>query len=156
MRNIVLNCKVPLAFLRHVLRHAWSVHVQVGEEHAIQKDLFVYIRFHSRNIYSNWWPIIKFPNIYTQFYRLQHSCGKVMFSQASVFLFMGGWVCVYPSMHWDRHLPPTATAADGMHPTGMHSCSLEVKMVEILTYLNWKWIGESQNPVLFLHRDVML
>ena len=29
----------------------------------------------------------------------------------------------YPSMHWGRHpLPPTTTAADGTHPTGMHSC----------------------------------
>ena len=30
----------------------------------------------------------------------------------------------YPSMHWGRHPPPgqTATAADGTHPTGMHSC----------------------------------
>ena len=37
------------------------------------------------------------------------------------------WFCsqgegeVYPSMHWVRP-PPTATAADGTHPTGMHSC----------------------------------
>ena len=33
----------------------------------------------------------------------------------------GGW---YPSMHWGS-LPPgeTATAADGTHPTGMHSCN---------------------------------
>ena len=49
---------------------------------------------------------------------------------------------VYPSMHWSRHpprktlpwqtppcpvhagihIPPTAIAADGTHPTGMHSC----------------------------------
>ena len=30
---------------------------------------------------------------------------------------------VYPSMHWGKHPPQqTATAADGMHPTGMHSC----------------------------------
>ena len=32
-------------------------------------------------------------------------------------------VGVYPSMHWGRPLPiPTATAAGGTHPTGMHSC----------------------------------
>ena len=40
-----------------------------------------------------------------------------MFSQASVILFMGGhtWrgACVAGE---------TATAADGTHPTGMHSC----------------------------------
>ena len=36
---------------------------------------------------------------------------------------------VYPSMHWGRHPDPgrhppspTDTAADGTHPTGMHSC----------------------------------
>ena len=33
---------------------------------------------------------------------------------------------MYPSMHWGRQppgqTPPTATAADGTHPTGMHSC----------------------------------
>ena len=34
------------------------------------------------------------------FYRPQCSCGKVIFSQASVILSTGG---VYPSMHWGRH-----------------------------------------------------
>ena len=59
--------------------------------------------------------------------RPQRSCGKVMFSQASVILFT--WRGVYPSVHWGRHpradTPPTATAADGTHPTGMHSCLLK-------------------------------
>ena len=32
----------------------------------------------------------------------------------------GGW---YPSMHWGRHPGETATAVDGTHPTGMHSCN---------------------------------
>ena len=36
-------------------------------------------------------------------YRPQRGCGKVMFSQS-----------------WNTHM---ATAADGTHPTGMHSCS---------------------------------
>ena len=57
-----------------------------------------------------------------------------MFSQASVILFTGGGGG-YPSMDWGRHPtlgrhprtdtaspPPTATAVDGTHPTGMHSC----------------------------------
>ena len=84
-------------------------------------------------------------------YHPQRSCGKVIFSQASVILSSGG---VYSSMHWGRHPPPrqtprwadtspcpvhagihtpftvhagihphpAATAADGTHPTGMHSC----------------------------------
>ena len=66
-------------------------------------------------------------------YHPQSSCGKVMFSQAFVILFME----VYPSMHWGRTPPwadnplgrqhpvrhlPTANAADSTHPTGMHSC----------------------------------
>ena len=37
------------------------------------------------------------------YYRPQHSCGKVMFSHASVILFVGEGV--YPSMHWGRHPP---------------------------------------------------
>ena len=46
-----------------------------------------------------------------------------LFSQASVILFTGGGV--YPSMHWGKYpTPPTATAADVTHPTGMHSCFL--------------------------------
>ena len=92
-------------------------------------------------------------------YCLQHSCGKVMFSQVSVILFTGA-MCIPECTGGDtpradtpppgRHLPPdtpsgqtppwqtplppadtpwqtptlspTATAADGTHPTGMHSC----------------------------------
>ena len=45
-------------------------------------------------------------------YRPQRSCGKVMFSQASVIMFTGGG-CM-PSMHWGRHPP-------GRHPLGRHS-----------------------------------
>ena len=41
------------------------------------------------------------------YYRPQRSCGKVMFSQASVILFTGEGV--YPSMHWGRHPPWTDT-----------------------------------------------
>ena len=64
-------------------------------------------------------------------YRPQRSCGKVMFSQASVILFAGGCLEDTPL---GRHphgqptpngqTPPqqTATAADGTHPTGVHSC----------------------------------
>ena len=42
------------------------------------------------------------------------SCGKVMFSQA----------CIIPSVHMGGGCVAgeTATAADGTHPTGMHSC----------------------------------
>ena len=75
------------------------------------------------------------------YYHLQHSCSKVMFSQASVILFTG--VCVSqhalgqtppaqcmlgytpPTQCMLRYTPPppVATAVGGMHPTGMHSCS---------------------------------
>ena len=34
---------------------------------------------------------------------------------------MGGWGCVWSGGSWWRHLPETATAAGGTHPTGMHS-----------------------------------
>ena len=51
-------------------------------------------------------------------YRPQCSCGKVMFSQASVILFTGRAATPPP--------PETATAADGTHPTGMYSCFLLV------------------------------
>ena len=100
-------------------------------------------------------------------YHLQHSCGKVMFSQASVILFTP-WADIpldkhppadtlwadppptrqtvplgrHPRKDTHRQTPPrpdtpwagqapswentspqqTATAVDGTHPTGMHSC----------------------------------
>ena len=83
--------------------------------------------------------------IHCHHYRPQRSCGKVIFSQVSVSHPVDRG-CVYPSMHWGRHPPrrhlprqtprpgqtspwadtlleQTATAADGAHPTGMHSCS---------------------------------
>ena len=67
------------------------------------------------------------------------SCGKVMFSQASVILSTGGCLADTPLGRQapppgqtspppgrhppGRHLPQeTANAADGTHPTGMHSC----------------------------------
>ena len=77
------------------------------------------------------------------YYRPQRSCGKVMFPQACVKNSVHGGRGVsqhalgqmppLPSACWERltpwadTLPPpqtlTATAADGTHPTGMHSCS---------------------------------
>ena len=46
----------------------------------------------------------------------KRSCGKVMFLHLSVILFTGGRCTSL------RHPPPeTTTAADGTHPTGMHS-----------------------------------
>ena len=49
-------------------------------------------------------------------YRPQRSCGKVMFSQASVILFRGGGVRA-------THAPaPGHARAGGTHPTGMQSC----------------------------------
>ena len=80
-------------------------------------------------------------------YRPQRSCGKVMFLHLSCHSVQG--VC--PSACWDTHPPAQcmlgytplcpvhagidmATAADGMHPTGMHSCfsctSLILKRLE--------------------------
>ena len=50
-------------------------------------------------------------------YRPQQSCGKVIFSQA----------CVKNSVHGEGGCLPQCmlvTAADGTHPTGMHSCHI--------------------------------
>ena len=60
----------------------------------------------------------------------KQSCGKVMFSQASVKNYVhGGEVSTPPGRHPPEQTPPvqippqqTAAAADGTHPTGMHSC----------------------------------
>ena len=78
------------------------------------------------------------------YYRPQRSCGKIMFLHLSVILFTGGPDTPLgrnplgrqaPGRHpLGRHLPQadtplgrhpqeTTTAADGTHPTGMHSCS---------------------------------
>ena len=86
------------------------------------------------------------------YYRQQHSCGKVMFLHLSGILSTGGcpppsvdtpWADTpsgqtppqteptrqtltlgrHPSLGRHRTPPPkTATAVDGTHPTGMHSC----------------------------------
>ena len=60
------------------------------------------------------------------YYRPQRSWGKVIFSQASVILLMGGGVCSggvpAPGGVPGGDPPGTATAAGGTHPTGMHSC----------------------------------
>ena len=61
--------------------------------------------------------LCKFVDVYN--YRPQRSCGKVMFSQASVVLFTG--------KVWQT------TAADGTHPTGMHSC-----------FINFKYTGSHE------------
>ena len=60
-------------------------------------------------------------------YRLQRSCGKVMFSQASVILAgrhpPGRQLPNRADTPLGRHPPQqTATAADGTQPTAMHSC----------------------------------
>ena len=43
-----------------------------------------------------------------------------MFLHLSVILFTGG--CVWADTPYLDTPPETATAADGTHPTGMHSC----------------------------------
>ena len=85
----------------------------------------------------------------TQCYcRPERSCGKVIFLHLSVILFTGGvWQTLPPGSHCpqadtplgrhpqlntplDRHTLKTATAADGKHPTGMHS-SLFQKFISV-------------------------
>ena len=55
------------------------------------------------------------------------TCGKVMFSQVSI-CPRGG--CAPPGRQTSppgRHTQQTAAAADGTHPTGMHSCFISCK-----------------------------
>ena len=90
-------------------------------------------------------------------YRPQRSCGKVMFSQASVILSRGCLADTHPSGQTPpRQTPPqhTAIAADGTHHTGMHSCHFCVHFpshwmnLYIIQYFNenpinkcwWRWI----------------
>ena len=60
---------------------------------------------------------------YFDYYGPQHSCGKVMFSQSSVILFMGacmvGGMCGRGDMRGRGACVAgeTATVADGTHPT---------------------------------------
>ena len=67
--------------------------------------------------------------IICNYYRSHRSCSKVIFSQACVKSCVNrGWVSA--SVHARIHTPwadtppcqQTDTAADGTHPTGMHSC----------------------------------
>ena len=80
-------------------------------------------------------PYLKYQQQQVHIYRPQRSCSKVIFSQACVknSVHGGGGLpqCMLGYTPLDRppmgrHTPPqqTATAADGTHPTGMHSCTL--------------------------------
>ena len=86
----------------------------------------------------------------TYIYRPQRSCGKVMFSQASVILSTGDVAETPLGRHPPgRHPlcpvhaginsppPPMATAVDGTHPTGMHSCS--ASLCRKLHEYEWNW-----------------
>ena len=66
----------------------------------------------------------------------KRSCGKVMFLHLSLILFTGGEV----------YTPWVATAADGTHPTGMHSCSFGVDFCRN-NYLNT--IKEHRSPIFW-------
>ena len=68
--------------------------------------------------------------------RPQRSCGKFMFLHPSVILFTGGvllqvdtplWADTSPWEQADTPPQDTATAADGTHPTGMHSCTMQIR-----------------------------
>ena len=69
-------------------------------------------------------------------YRPQHSYGKVMFLHMSVILSTGGCVSEHalgqapPGQTSRADTPQIATAADGTHPTGMHSCWTWIQSLE--------------------------
>ena len=62
-------------------------------------------------------------NGYVAYYRPQRSCGKVIFSQASVILSTGGVCQTPPGRHpLCRHHPPgQTTSLLGRHPLGRHT-----------------------------------
>ena len=59
-----------------------------------------------------------------------------MFSQVSVCPRGAGAVHPWTDLPDPRHIPPSpikmATAADGTHPTGMHSCNFYAKIINQL------------------------
>ena len=93
---------------------------------------------------------------------LPFTCGKVMFSQASVILSTGG--TPPPGRHhpsWADTTPPpqeTATLADGTHPTGMHSCSLKMNnklnLIRIHLEVTFYFLSGSRHK--FLHSLIYL
>ena len=124
-----------------------------------------------------------------RFYRPQPSCGKVMFSQASVILFTGGGVhgggghawwgggacqggracqgdmcggCVAGGCAWQgggqgcawQEAGQTATAADGTHPTGMHSCLYQSLGVIFSNVLSNPILIFSESDNKLLHANV--
>ena len=89
----------------------------------------------------------------SRIFTVRNKVVKVMFLHLSVILSMGGGVCLSacwdttptprPGLPWSTHPPtpspsrePTATFADGTHPTGMHSCYT----ISVLTQLTQNWV----------------
>ena len=119
-----------------------------------------------------WWRRLKKSWHYCH-YRPQHSCGKVMFLHLSVILFTGGVSALMPAgiqpplgRHPSGQIPPQAdtplrsacweihmaTAADGTHPTGMHSCcylqfgSFFLPVFHLEGYTLWSCCAEVKFP----------
>ena len=117
-------------------------------------------------------PLVMHLYLSLYFYRPQRSCGKVMFSQASVILFTErGWqtpppradtplavtpLTDTPLADTPAPTPEMATAADGTHPTGMHSCfnlQLHLKCIRLLIFPS-VFFGKF-SPLLRLHTPEM-
>ena len=127
-------------------------------------------RSYSKNLEKKFFDLYHLIFDLFHFYRPQRSCGKVIFSQASVShsvnrgkgcladtplgrhptQCMPGYTApcpvhagihtprqttpnacwdTHPPMHAGIHPPPVATAADGMHPTAMHSCCFCIRSI---------------------------
>ena len=78
-------------------------------------------------------------------------CGKVMFLHLSVILFIGGGGVLQTPPRWTPPPQDTATAADGTHPTWMHSCYQDVQC-----FIYWTWPIYDSKTLSFTHlrRDV--
>ena len=118
-------------------------------------DLVSLFRYKSSSFFQMSVKNIKKMLIISNYYRPQRSCGKVMFSQASVILFTGECIpaCTGADTPWQTppwadtpqadtplQTPMTATAADGMHPTGMHSCLFNTNMNGTNTKCYYIWL----------------
>ena len=80
-----------------------------------------------------------------------------MFSQASVILFTGVCVCIPACTGTDTPLgqnpPPTATAADGTHPTGMHSCFEYIFALRRIRVFRFLFSVSVNRPVAVKHQS---
>ena len=150
IEELLFHCKfLQMVFVFHALLASSNGNIYQLDIYRLiaQPDLFfkrmfkIYTVYYHLRLSTN--PIIS--NLFYTITIRKRSCGKVMFLHLSVSHSVHRGV--YPSMHWGRHPlpgrhhplcpvhagihplpsacwdnPPATTAADGTHPTRMHTC----------------------------------